>query len=694
MNNKKTKIIGSLALATLMVTAAGALTVKDTEYASAEANANAFQMLDGASIRLAEDKNGLRFKTEIGANVYSSIVNRDAGKDVRVGAFIVPAEYVNNQNAYQDGAQIGDYNKFKQYKEVCFYDSTSDEIENKIYQDGDYYYTNAVLTNVLFENLGKEFVGIGYMAWTTNEVTTYEFVDLDSADVVRSAAYVASAHYVNETDATKQEYVKQYVYGALFEKTGVVAFDEQNKTYTVYGADTYTKVDDVMTAIGGQFNVAVDKTTVEADVNAIVDVTASATLTYNEEKNGATVATVGGIKLAMDCVATGDSVEVKEDGTIKAVKGGNATLTFSCMGKTATCNVEVVQRTFRTLAMVDLDLSKDSAAVINVDENEIASKVYLGEQDVTSYVTATAGQVSIAKEAFASAPKGDNQLTILTKNYEYDAYVCKVDFAISDQAEFNAFRTAAKAASDQSQASLAKTDDMSLTYSDTWDWYVVIDADITFTGTYTDRVSYFGVLDGRGHYLKDIAIDEVAKWQRCGFFDNRITNGDVGVTDSQGVMHEGVGLRVKNLAILDMTATRGGFVRTTTKGAEFSNIYWKGANGLVDTYVFTNLDSTVRAGKFSNIVAYSTSFVYIPWQSGPSASYRNIEGASRIHFFASNPQMPDGWENVGYTDMKAFYEGVKTAIGGSDSWNKRVWGVDANGNITFGGNIVIEAPVA
>ena len=143
MNNKN-KIIGSLALATLMVAAAGALTVKDTEYASAEANANQFQMLEGASIRLAEDKNGLRFKTELGANVYSAIMNRDAGKDVRVGAFIVPAAYVDNQNAYQDGASVGDYDKFKQYKEVCFFDSTNDEIQNKIYQDGDYYYTNAV----------------------------------------------------------------------------------------------------------------------------------------------------------------------------------------------------------------------------------------------------------------------------------------------------------------------------------------------------------------------------------------------------------------------------------------------------------------------------------------------------------------------------------------------------------------------
>ena len=309
MNNKN-KIIGSLALATLMVAAAGALTVKDTEYASAEANANQFQMLEGASIRLAEDKNGLRFKTEIGANVYSAIMNRDAGKDVRVGAFIVPAAYVDNQNAYQDGASVGDYDKFKQYKEVCFFDSTNDEIQNKIYQDGDYYYTNAVLTNVKYENLGKEFVGIGYMAWTTSAGTTYEFVDLDATDVVRSAAYVASAHYNNETDSTKLEYVKQYAYGALFEKTGVVTYDETNKQYTVYGADTYTKVDDVMTAIGGQLALVVDKVEVETDVNATVEVSPAMQLTYKTEKDGATTNTVGGVKFAIDCVSSTENVKV------------------------------------------------------------------------------------------------------------------------------------------------------------------------------------------------------------------------------------------------------------------------------------------------------------------------------------------------------------------------------------------------
>ena len=683
--NQKRKFIGSLAAAALVVATVGAFNVNNTEYANADVNAEAFEMLDGASIRLAQDKNGLRFKTVIGSETYNDIVNRAAGTDVRVGAYIVPADYVNNANAYKEGAQVGEYNKFKQYKEVCFYDSTNDQIENKIYQDGDYYYTNAVLTNVLFENLGKEFVGIGYMAWTTSEGTVYEFVDLGEADVVRSAAYVASAHYVNETDETKQEYVKQYVYGALFEKTGVVTFDEQSKTYTVYGSDTYTKVDDVMAAIGGQFDVVVDKTTVEADVNAVVDVTASAQLTYNEEKNGATVATVGGVKLAIACTSSSDKVVVQANGTIKAVSGGEATLTFSCMGKTATCNVEVVQRAFRTLAMVDLDLSKDSAAVINVDAGEVASKVYLGEQDVTSFVTATAGQVAIAKEAFASAPKGDNQLTILTTHYEYDAYVCKVDFAISDQAEFNAFRAAAKAASDQSQAQLAATNEMALTYSDTWDWYVVIDADITFTGTYSDRVSYFGILEGRGHYLKGITVDETHKWQRCGFFDNRIVNGDQGVTDSQGVMHEGVGIRVRNLAIIDISATRGGFMRTITVGSKFENIYYSGSVALVDNYLYS-----AKTGFFNNIVT-ATTITYFPMSSDVSQTWTNIEGASRMKSLGSNIPSAYACENFG-GNAANFYNGVKTAITTEgDSWNKRVWGVDANGNITFGGNVVIAA---
>ena len=687
MNNKN-KIIGSLALATLMVAAAGALTVKDTEYASAEANANQFQMLEGASIRLAEDKNGLRFKTEIGANVYSAIMNRDAGKDVRVGAFIVPAAYVDNQNAYKDGASVGDYDKFKQYKEVCFFDSTNDEIQNKIYQDGDYYYTNAVLTNVKYENLGKEFVGIGYMAWTTSAGTTYEFVDLDATDVVRSAAYVASAHYNNETDSTKLEYVKQYAYGALFEKTGVVTYNETNKQYTVYGADTYTKVDDVMTAIGGQLALVVDKAEVEADVNATVEVSPAMQLTYKTEKDGATTNTVGGVKFAIDCVSSSENVKVEENGTIKAVTGGEATLTFSCMGKTATCDVTVIQRQKRTLTLVDLDLSKDSAATITLDADEVATKVFLGETDITASVTATAGTVAIAKEAFANAPKGDNQLTILSSHYEYDAYVCVADYVISDQTELNAFRAAAKAASDQSQAQLGAVTEMSLTYSDTWDWYVVLDADITLTGTYTDRVSYFGVLDGRGHYLKNIVVDEVAKWQRCGFFDNRIVGGDVGVTDSQGVMHEGVGIRVKNLAILNISATRGAFVRTTTIGSTFENVFFTGSVSLVDNYLYS-----VKTGFFNNIVIGST-LTYFPMGADVSQTWTNIEGASRMKAFGSKIPSAYGCASFG-SDAAAFYEGVKTAITTEgDSWNKYVWGVDANGNITFGDTIIIAKPAA
>ncbi|MBE5752047.1 MAG: hypothetical protein E7357_06500 [Clostridiales bacterium] len=684
------------AILSFAVVCAGALGVASLNTATADTavNPDCFEMVEGASIRLASDKNGIRFTSKYGSNVYQDITTREAGTDVRVGTYILPAAYLNMQAAYVDGATIGEYDKLKEEcrKDACFYDSTDSSIANKLYQDGDYYYGYAALTNMQFENLGLDFVGIGYIAWTKDGITTYDFIENEET-VVRSAAYVASAHYGKETDATKVEVVDHYAYGSLFAKTGVVTYDATAGQYTVYGDDTYSTVAEVMTAINGSLELSVSETTLNVAYPETQALTASVQLKYAAEKDGEAVEVANGVNFAVKCESSNPAAAVYENGVVKTAGKGATTLTFSCMGLEATCDVTVIQRATRNLNEQYFDLSKDTVATVALDEGEVATKVLVGETDILSNVTATAGSVAIPKSVLETWNKGTTPVKVFTDNYQYNAYVCVADYVLSDETELKTFRAAAKAASDQSQASVAAPrTDTTLTKSDTWDWYVVLDADITCTSTYSDRVSYFGVLDGRGHALKNVKFAEVANWQRGGFFDNQIAGGDVGVTDMDGVMHEGVGLRLKNIALINFTtaAGRGAFTGTATKGAIYDNIYLSGNAQLVECCLYST-----KVGNFSNIVI-NADFLYF-WANSTA---NTMESASRIHWFGTNPQLPSaGWERVAYSKNAGktetdFYNGVKTAITGSDSWNKNIWKVADNGDITFGGNVIIEAPAA
>ena len=684
------------AILSFAVVCAGALGVASLNTATADAavNPDCFEMVEGASIRLASDKNGIRFTSKYGSNVYQDITTRE-GTDVRVGTYILPAAYLNMQAAYVDGATIGEYDKLKEEcrKDACFYDSTDDTIENKLYQDGDYYYGYAALTNMQFENLGLDFVGIGYIAWTKDGITTYDFIQNEET-VVRSAAYVASAHYGKETDATKVEVVDHYAYGSLFAKTGVVTYDASLGQYTVYGDDTYSTVAEVMTAINGSLELSVSETTMSVAYPETQALTASVQLKYAAEKDGEATEVANGVNFAVKCESSNPAAAVYENGVVKTAGKGATTLTFSCMGLEATCEVNVIQRTVKSLTTTDFDLSKDTVATIALDEGEVATKVLVGETDIIADVTPAAGSVAIPKSVLETWNKDTTHVEIFTQNYQYNAYVCVADYVLSDEAEFIAFRAAAKAASDQHNNQLASANkDYTLTKSDTWDWFVVMDADITCTTNYAGRVSYFGILDGRGHALSNVKYCEDAPgWDTGGFFDNRIQGGDVGVTDMNGVMHEKIGMRLKNIAIIDFEATRGAFIGTPTCGSEYKNIYMNCATGLVNDFIYINNGiSTARTGDFSNIIVETTKFNYFPWITNKAQTWTNIESATRIHMFSANPQLPQGYENTAYTDATAFYNGVKASLV-SDSWNKNIWKVAENGDITFGGKVIIENP--
>ena len=172
---KRTKKYSLITLATaLAAVTVGGASFSLNASASETIEANRFEMVEGASIRISSPK-GLRFIAEMGADVYTDLTTEEDGVEKKMGMFIIPQSYLNDATKYSNGV-LGvmeqSYEKLTPKIEHVFYDSADETVENKIYQEGDYYRANGVIGNLLLQNYDRDFVGIAYIAETVGEETT------------------------------------------------------------------------------------------------------------------------------------------------------------------------------------------------------------------------------------------------------------------------------------------------------------------------------------------------------------------------------------------------------------------------------------------------------------------------------------------------------------------------------------------
>ena len=173
----------------------------NTQKVSADVDNDRFAMAEGAQIAL--NKDGIRFRVQMGQNVYDQIFTNDAEDNVKLSVLIAPKYLFEDLEA---SANAGDYQNLSKKIEI--------DIDNvqKVYQKEDgYYYANAVLTNLAMENNAKltkdqfdyDFVGVGCIATTDGESTSYQyasFFDGDMANNVRSQYELAQAAVLIEDD--------------------------------------------------------------------------------------------------------------------------------------------------------------------------------------------------------------------------------------------------------------------------------------------------------------------------------------------------------------------------------------------------------------------------------------------------------------------------------------------------------------
>lgn len=347
--------------------AAGCLLTGGLVSAGAETPAEqtgTFAFVNGASVRYS-DPTGLRFTVQMDSETYTGLVEAGAYKDGRsMSVYIAPADYF--ESAAGDYAAVAER-------------AVEAEIgADKIYQNAEeygseIYLANAVLTNVLYENVNREFQAIAAIESADADPVWSEPSD------VRSVAYVASAALTEEkTDETQTAVLNGFVQKAIAEANDV-AEEEFNED--------------------GGYEVAVSMESElflepEGSETLVLSVSPAADLYVKWTSGNPDVATVD------------------KSGKVTAVSEGTANITAEVCGKTATCAVTVQK--FKNFGYIDFseyeigdtEIAGFSAALENIEVDSY-SVVEEGGEKVLKFEYTTAQDNAWVNMIFDSEVLGD-----------------------------------------------------------------------------------------------------------------------------------------------------------------------------------------------------------------------------------------------------------------------------------------------
>ena len=557
---------------------------RQAQYAVADVvEGDAFYMTKGASMRTTEPY-GMRFEATLGAEKYAEITASGSETDYKLGMYVFPASYLNNANAYENGT-TGVYADLKEKIDFVFYDSTDSAVEKVIKTNGDGSYAiQGVVMNMLYDNFDREYVGVGYIARTSESTTTYEYADFTESETVRSVAKVASLAYLDyQSDSGVKAVFDEIIDGAYLKFLGAT-YDMQTKKYT-YNGKEYASVAEIVAERNTTF-------TVETSETESLVVSTKKPLSATVKEDGTAVDVLSEYvawKSSNEQVATVDN-----QGMVTAVGVGTATVTASYKDVSAACTVTV--KTEETLAATDHDLSKGEALTVGGISGSV-TKVTLDSADITADVTAGENSISVDYEKAKDYALGVHTLTVETETTMYALELTIASYVISDTASWNAWYSAIAATKRSEQAGL----------------YVVVGSDFTYTGDGCTvwpaspfNGSLKGTFDGRGHVItgmkigaytlfsyldgtmKNIAFKDltsngynaahglIARYSEGGTLENVYISGTAtgGITDIIASCWGSLTLTVKN-CIFNVTLSGAGnlFYNTATGTTNFENVY-------------------------------------------------------------------------------------------------------------------------
>ena len=274
-----------------------------------------FEMQYGASVRTM-DPAGIRFSAFVGKDVYEE-VSSDPNKSF--GMFIVPDSYMEDYESYIDENPSYEgkyYEYFSAQKKMINFTYEPDQLVEK---NGGYVMRGAI-TNVLYENLTREFIGVAYIKTSTDSGAVYQYADFNREDNARSISYVASAA-INAGESS--EALDGYLAKSAYKLLGVT-YNKETEKY-VYGVNEYDELEDIE-VISGEDAYSMPSKTLIMSVGKAASITTKnlswLSVEYKSDRE--------------------DIVSVNEKGVVSALKEGRATITAKAGNYVSTRMVNVV----------------------------------------------------------------------------------------------------------------------------------------------------------------------------------------------------------------------------------------------------------------------------------------------------------------------------------------------------------------
>ncbi|MBP5466296.1 MAG: Ig-like domain-containing protein [Clostridia bacterium] len=345
-------ILSAVMVVAVMAAAAFGLNMS----AKASADPTRFAMTEGANIRLVSPK-GLRFIAEMGSDVYTDLTTAENGITKKMGMYIVPSSYLGDSSKYSSGVKgvvSKEYQNLITKIDLVFY-SSDGSIENKIYQEGDYYRANGVIAELKLNNYDREFIGIAYISRTSGTTTTYTFADFDNESNARTPLYVAVKSYEEyKNEPYAKAALDEYILGAHLKTLGmteIVSGEPGSRTFTYsYQSGSYDSINAAATAANCDISLSMDTSSVLFNSTE-----GSATFTATISDSG----NAGSINMPIDWTSDNtDVATVDNNGVVNVVGSGEANITARFMGQSKSRKVMVFDGTFETMSSVPSYMTK------------------------------------------------------------------------------------------------------------------------------------------------------------------------------------------------------------------------------------------------------------------------------------------------------------------------------------------------
>lgn len=241
------------------------------EEKNVSAESVSFTMVKGAGVRYGgqDGHNGLRFTAQMPVVDYEALESNPTYEAVNYGILIAPADYHKSEpltKAFEPNSSYA-WAEWNNETGEWLYDEVENEGKTRIInlkaeemthssEDADTMILQGAITDILPENIAREFVGIGYIETVSDGSFSYRFAEEN--DNVRSIAYIAQCAVADTGETAPDEAQKTWL--------------QQNYIDTVSDVESEYKVEYYAETFGGEYE-KIDTETYYSTIGAAVDYT-------------------------------------------------------------------------------------------------------------------------------------------------------------------------------------------------------------------------------------------------------------------------------------------------------------------------------------------------------------------------------------------------------------------------------------